>query len=195
MLTGTGFEDVINVNGGIKAWQGIKAAGPMELNMDIIRGDETPEEILTLGVWFEKGLQKFYRQASDQTIDPDLKSLLTNLAGIEDRHIKTIFDLLKTLDPSKSDLALFEAGIKPKMMEGGYDIDLFMKENESYLNTTRDVLDLAMMLETQGLDLYLRFADKSTHSQTKEMLLKIADEEKSHLASLGRMREGHSEKP
>jgi hypothetical protein len=77
-------DDVINVNGGIKAWQGIKAAGPVELNMDIIRGDETPEEILT-----------------------------------------------------------------------------------------------------QGLDLYLRFADKSTHSQTKEMLLKIADEEKSHLASLG----------
>jgi len=187
MLTGAGFENVININGGIKAWQGRKAAGPMELNMDIIRGDETPEEILTLGVWFEKGLQKFYRQTSDQTDDPELKSLLTNLAGIEAHHIKTIFDLLKTIDPSKSDMALFETAIKPKMMEGGYDIDLFLKENETYLNTTQDVLDLAMMLETQGLDLYLRFADKSTHLQTKEMLYKIADEEKSHLASLGRM--------
>ena len=84
-------------------------------------------------------------------------------------------------------MAVFEASIKPKMMEGGYDIDLFMKENEAYLNTTQDVLDLAMMLETQGFDLYLRFADKSTHSPTKEMLYKIAEEEKSHLASLGRM--------
>jgi len=187
MLTGAGFENVINVSGGIKAWQGIKAAGPVEFNMDIIRGDESPDEILTLGVWFEKGLQKFYRQARDQTDDSELKCLLTNLADIEDRHIKTLFELLKAIDPGKSDMALFEAAIKPKMMEGGYDIDLFIKQNESYLNTTQDVLDLAMMLETQGLDLYLRFADKSTHLQTKEMLYKIADEEKSHLASLGRM--------
>lgn len=192
MLTGTGFENVINVNGGIKAWQGRKATGPVELNMDIIRGDETPVEILTLGVWFEKGLQKFYQHAGDRTQDAEAKALLANLAGIEAHHITTIFDLLKTIDPGQSDLAVFEAGIKPKMMEGGYDIDLFMKENEAYLNTTQDVLDLAMMLETQGLDLYLRFADKSGHSQTKEMLYKIADEEKSHLASLGRMREGKS---
>ena len=187
MLTGAGFENVINISGGIKAWQGIKAAGPVEFNMDIIRGDESPDEILTLGVWFEKGLQKFYRQARDQTDDPELKSLLTNLAGIEDHHIKTIFDLLKTIDPSKSDMALFEAGIKPKMMEGGYDIDLFLKENESYLGTPQGILDLAMMLETQALDLYLRFAEKSTHSQTRDMLYKISEEEKSHLASLGRM--------
>jgi sulfur-carrier protein adenylyltransferase/sulfurtransferase len=194
MLTGAGFENVINVNGGIKAWQGTKAAGPVELNMDIIRGDESSQEILTLGVWFEKGLQKFYRQTSDQTDEPTLKSLLTHLAGIEDRHIKTLFDLLKTVDPSINDRPLFEAGIKPKMMEGGYDIDLFMKENASYLKTPEGVLDLAMMLETQALDLYLRFAEKSTHSQTKEMLYKIADEEKSHLASLGRIREGKSER-
>lgn len=194
MLTGAGFENVINVNGGIKAWQGLKATGPMELNMDMIRGDETPEEILTLGVWFEKGLQKFYNQAVDRTQDPEAKALLANLAGIETKHVRTIFDLLKTIDPSLGDLAVFEAGIKPKMMEGGYDIDRFMKENESYLNTTEDVLDLAMMLETQGFDLYHRFAQKSTHSKTQAMLYKIADEEKSHLASLGRLREGKSAK-
>ena len=194
MLTGSGFENVINVNGGIKAWQGVKAKGPVELNMDIIRGDENPAEILTLGVWFEKGLQKFYEEAVERTRDTEVKTLLENLAGIEKRHVETVFDHLKDVDPSQSDLAEFEAGIKPKMMEGGYDIDLFLKENESYLNTTQDVLDLAMMLETQGFDLYHRFAQKSTHAQTKEMLYKIADEEKSHLASLGRLREGKTER-
>lgn len=192
MLTGSGFENVINVNGGIKAWQGQKATGPVELNMDIIRGDETPEEILMLGIWFEKGLQKFYIRAGDRTQDAETKALLANLSGIEAHHIKTIFDLLKTIDPNQSDLSALEAGIQPKMIEGGYDINLFMKENASYLDTSQDVLDLAMMLETQGLDLYLRFADKSGHSETKAMLYKIADEEKSHLASLGRLREEKS---
>ncbi len=46
-----------------------------------------------------------------------------------------------------------------------------------------------MMLETQGLDLYLRFADKSTHAQTKQVLFKVAEEEKAHLAALGRLLE------
>jgi rubrerythrin len=47
------------------------------------------------------------------------------------------------------------------------------------------VLDVAMMLETQALDLYLRFAEKSTDEQTQNVLFSIADEEKAHLSSLG----------
>jgi rubrerythrin len=49
------------------------------------------------------------------------------------------------------------------------------------------LLDLAMMLETQALDLYLRFADKSADSESRGVLLKLADEEKSHLGALGQL--------
>jgi rubrerythrin len=49
------------------------------------------------------------------------------------------------------------------------------------------VLDLAMMLETQALDLYLRFADKSADERTRKVLFSIADEEKAHLSSLGNL--------
>ncbi len=48
-------------------------------------------------------------------------------------------------------------------------------------------LDLAMMLETQSLDLYLRFAAKSTHKESKAVLFKIASEEKAHLKALGEL--------
>ena len=64
-----------------------------------------------------------------------------------------------------------------------------MKKNESFLRSVEDVLDLAMMLETQALDLYLRFAEKSTNTQTKDALFTIADEEKAHLNSLGSLLE------
>ena len=47
------------------------------------------------------------------------------------------------------------------------------------------VLDLAMMLEAQALDLYLRFAGKSSDERTQKVLFSIADEEKAHLGSLG----------
>ena len=46
-----------------------------------------------------------------------------------------------------------------------------------------------MMLETQALDLYLRFAGKIESASTKEVLYRIADEEKSHLQALGRLRD------
>ena len=78
-----------------------------------------------------------------------------------------------------------EAGLRPAILEGGFGLDDFMKENESFFGSVQGVLDLAMMLETQALDLYLRFAEKSTHERTQNALFSIADEEKAHLSSLG----------
>jgi len=42
-------------------------------------------------------------------------------------------------------------------------------------------------LETQALDLYLRFAEKSQEEGTKRVLFTLADEEKVHVKSLGRL--------
>ncbi|MGD1969417.1 MAG: ferritin family protein, partial [Desulfobacterales bacterium] len=74
----------------------------------------------------------------------------------------------------------------------GFKLDDFMQKNESYLQTVSDVLELAMMLETQALDLYLRFADKSADSGSQQVLFKLADEEKSHLEALGQLIEKKS---
>ena len=74
-------------------------------------------------------------------------------------------------------------------MEGGFDMVEFMAQNEPMLKTAPHVIELAMMLETQALDLYLRFADKSTNAETKDVLFRIAQEEKAHLAALGRLLE------
>jgi len=46
-----------------------------------------------------------------------------------------------------------------------------------------------MMLETQALDLYLRFAQKVAADETKQVLYRIADEEKNHLTWLGHLRD------
>ena len=87
--------------------------------------------------------------------------------------------------PGGQDLATFESSIVPKTLEGGFGAKEFLAANEAHLQTVPGVLDLAMMLETQALDLYLRFADRSDQPQTKEVLYALAGEEKAHLASLG----------
>jgi rubrerythrin len=65
-----------------------------------------------------------------------------------------------------------------------------LNENESFLRDVPGYLDLAMMIETQALDLYLRMAGEMKHPPAAQVLFRIADEEKQHLALLGRYLDG-----
>jgi rhodanese-related sulfurtransferase/rubrerythrin len=185
LLSGLGFKEIYNLQGGIKAWQGNKAVGPQELNLELVRGDETAAEMIALAYGLEMGLGVFYQRMIESAEDPELKALFAKLADIENLHKKRLFDLLAEIEPPDKDIEAYEADIRPTILEGGFQLDVFMKKNESFLRTVPDVLDLAMMLETQALDLYLRFADKSVDTQSQGVLFKLADEEKSHLEALG----------
>ncbi|MGD9042640.1 MAG: sulfurtransferase [Desulfobacterales bacterium] len=187
LLSGLGFKEIYNLQGGIKAWQGKKAVGPQELNLELVRGDETAAEMIALAYGLEMGLGVFYQKMIESAEDHDLEALFVKLADIENLHKKRLFDLLSEIDPPGKDIEAYEAHIRPTILEGGFELDAFMKENEPFLHTVPDVLDLAMMLETQALDLYLRFADKSADSESRGVLLKLADEEKSHLGALGQL--------
>lgn len=163
--------------------------GPQEMNLEYLRGDETPEEFLLLAYGMEKGLQSFYLNMREHKEDRELRDLFAKLAGIEERHKRMLFELQAETDSDHKSIEAFEADADPAILEGGFDMKELMQRNEPLLKTVRDVIDLAMMLETQALDLYLRFAEKSTNPKTKKVLLRIADEEKGHLSALGRLLE------
>jgi sulfur-carrier protein adenylyltransferase/sulfurtransferase len=192
MLSGWGFKEVYNLAGGIKAFRGHKATGPQELNLDLVRGDETPAEIIILAYGMEKALQLFYETLAQQSLDRDLQDLFGKLAQVEVRHEARLFEAYGRVAPGGQDLAAFEAAIVPKALEGGFDARQFLETNKAHLQAAPEVIDLAMMLETQALDLYLRFADQSGQPQTREVLYALAGEEKAHLASLGRLLEEKS---
>lgn len=185
LLAGLGFKKVYNLQGGIKAWQGLKASGPKALNLDLVRGDETPSAMIALAYGMEMGLGIVYLNMIERSDDPEVQSLLTRLAGIETRHKKRLLEILAEIDSAITDTDAYEADLHPSILEGGFGLDDFMKENESFFGSVQGVLDLAMMLETQALDLYLRFAEKSADERTQTILFSIADEEKAHLSSLG----------
>jgi rhodanese-related sulfurtransferase/rubrerythrin len=185
LLSGLGFKEIYNLKGGIKAWQGSKAFGPQQLNLKLVRGDETPKEMISLAYGMEMGLGIVYREMTERSDDPELQSLLSKLADIENQHKKRLLEILSEIDSPITDTDAYEAGIRPSILEGGFGLDNFMQENESFFGSVQGVLDLAMMLETQALDLYLRFAKKSTDERTQNVLFSIADEEKAHLSSLG----------
>jgi rubrerythrin len=189
LLSGQGFEEIYNLKGGIKAWQGLGATGPKELNLDVVRGDETPAEIVVLAYDMEDSLQTYYQEMHDRAEDQEVRELFLKLASIEDKHKRTILELNAKIGTPGKGTELSKADTDKIVLEGGFDMAEFMEQNEPILKTVPNVIDLAMMLETQALDLYLRFAAKSTNTETKDVLFKIAQEEKGHLAALGRLLE------
>ncbi|MBM4327460.1 MAG: sulfurtransferase [Deltaproteobacteria bacterium] len=189
LLAGRGFKHVYNLKGGIKAWLGQTAEGPQDLDLDLIPQEETPEGIFRVSFGMESVLAEFYRSIAEKSEDSQLAGLLLKLASVEEKHKEYLRDLYRSLTSSATDTADLESQACVRMMEGGFEIHEFTRKYEPFLKKREDLLDLSMMLETQALDLYLRFSDKVSDEKSKQMLFKIADEEKGHLAALGRLRE------
>ncbi|MCP4681161.1 MAG: hypothetical protein GY864_02365 [Desulfobacterales bacterium] len=186
-MAGKGFKKVYNLKGGIKAWQGLKTAGPPEIGMEFFTGDETDSEVISLAYAMEKGAGEFYRIMADRTDSADVSSLFTKLAGIEDKHKQRLFDVYITISSEGVDRVQFEADLVPDVMEGGITVDEYLEKNKDYFETMHEVLDMAMMLETQAMDLYMRYSDKAEDEKNKDILYDIAEEEKAHLSALGRL--------
>ncbi|HLD47802.1 MAG TPA: ferritin family protein, partial [Desulfobaccales bacterium] len=70
------------------------------------------------------------------------------------------------------------------VMEGGTRVEDFLARLEPLLHGRQEILALAMALETQALDLYSRMGQKSAQPEVRALFLRLADEEKAHLAYL-----------
>jgi sulfur-carrier protein adenylyltransferase/sulfurtransferase len=188
MLNGYGFKEVYNLTGGIRGWHGYKASGPEELNMDLVRGDETPAEIAALAIGMEESLELFYQTLLPGARDSDVSQLFTKMIEASNLHEQKFEAFYLQIEPGKDVVAL-RAMVKTDIMEGGYKTEDFLRKNEPHMQTLMGALDIAMMLETQALDLYGRFAEKVEVAATKNFLLQVAQEEKIHLNMLGQLLE------
>ena len=153
----------------------------------MVRGDESPEEIIVLAYGMEMGLGRFYSKLSEKTDDDEVAGLFVNLSKVEENHKQRLFNVYLTMDHAQSDHERFESKIVAEVMEGGFTTEEFLEQNKNAMQTIPDVLNIAMMLETQAMDLYLRYSQKIDEEQSKRVLYDIAEEEKAHLESLGRL--------
>ena len=156
-----------------------------------MRGDETPPDIIIIAYGMEQGLEEFYSTMVGMIDDQEVVGILTKLAVIEENHKQRLFNLYLTFKPDVADKAAFEAGIVSDIMEGGFTTKEFLEQNRPAMQTVEGVLNVAMMLETQALDLYLRYSQKIKDENCRTVLNDIAQEEKAHLAGLGRLMEKH----
>jgi len=180
LLAGKDFASVYNMAGGIKAWQGHQAKGPEEAGLEFFTGQEEYEDGVSLAYAMEDGLQEFYRIMADRAKDAEERQLYTRLMGFEDAHKARLLAEYRQTHGPEAMPHKAAAGI----MEGGTRVEDFLAQAEPHLHSKRDILELAMALETQALDLYSRMAQKSAQQGARALFLRLADEEKAHLAYL-----------
>jgi len=187
VLAGKGFKEVFNLSGGIKAWNSEKAVGPQDLGLDLFTGKESPEETLLVAYGLEEGLRRFYESMAPRVTNENARKLFARLSTIEVKHQDRIFsEYLRAtgVEVSREDFA--KKTFAPAM-EGGLTTEDYIRRYQPNLENPAEVISLAMAIEGQALDLYQRAADRAKTAQSRDSLMQIAGEERSHLEQLGKL--------
>lgn len=190
MLSGKGFETVYNLSGGFKAWQGKAAYGAEEKGLELFSGDESPEKTLTVAYSLEAGLRDFYVSMAPKVADARAKELFQQLSEIEVRHQDRIFQEYLKITTTPQSRDEFEKQVITEAVEGGLTTEEYTRLFPMDPESAADVVELAMSIEAQALDLYTRAAANSKNERSRAMLTQIAAEEQSHLEQLGKLIDG-----
>jgi rubrerythrin len=187
MLSGKGFDNVINVKGGIKAWDSHVAVGAEELGLELLTGKESLEEMLLAAYSLEAGLRDFYLSMIEKVRRVDIQNLFQRLAEIETLHRNRIFDEYLQISEKKVRREDFDNDLVVNAVEGGLTTDEYVQMFQPDWESVVDIISLAMSIEAQALDLYTRASERSADPRSKSTLKKIAEEERGHLEQLGKL--------
>ncbi len=187
MLSGKGYEHVYNIAGGIKAYEGATALGGEITGLELFTGAETPQELLIVAYSLEDGLRDFYLTMKDKTGNNEAEKLFARLAEIEVMHQEKILREYNKISGTETSREQFRKNIVPSAIEGGLTTEEYLLLFPADAENTNDIIALAMSIETQALDLYLRAADKTASSESREVLNRIASDEQKHLEILGKL--------
>lgn len=187
MLSGKGFSRVYNLSGGIKAWHGNTAHGPVDQGLELFSGKESAEEVLVTGYSLEKGLMNFYQQMAGRVKALPVREIFNKLAAVEINHQNRLLQEYNRLTGKSFVRETFDRDIVSPVVEGGLSTDEYMRLFGANLDSPSDVVGLAMSIEAQALDMYHRASENTKDKGSREVLHQIALEEQEHLKILGKL--------
>ncbi|MFZ2147722.1 MAG: ferritin family protein [Sedimentisphaerales bacterium] len=129
--------------------------------------------IFEYAMQMEKDGEEYYRQLARQTANKGLKTILTMLADEEVRHYKAI-EKMKTAEPEM---------VGTTILSDAKNIFIQIRESNENFNYDTEQIQFykkAQDIEEKTRDFYLEKANEVEEKYQKEVLLKLADEEKKH---------------
>jgi len=173
------------MKGGIDAWNGLVSRAEVDQGIYLIEGDEDPDEVISLAYGLEEGNHRFYQSLSERSADGGSKDLFERLSQAEMEHKEELWRQYEAVTGGRVTRDAFQSKVVARTLEGGKIPDQVLAQYPDWIHDTHEALQLAMSLETDALDLYLRMAMKSRNEETSAIFYKLAGDEKTHLRWLG----------
>ena len=176
-------------SGGFNGWKSETAFGKEDLGLELFTGRESPAETLVVAYSLEQGLGDFYQSMIPKVKNDEVKNLFQKLAEIEIKHKDRIFAEYLKMSGDSATREEFEKQTVEQAVEGGLTTQEYTNHFKPDWESAKDIIELAMSIEAQALDLYLRVADRIDDPQSKKALVQISTEEQMHLKQLGKLME------
>jgi rhodanese-related sulfurtransferase/rubrerythrin len=182
VLLNAGFDEVWNMAGGMLGWEGKVATGAPEAGMWWFEKARGPEENIALAWILEEGARLFYARMADQLASLGAGDLFKGLTAAEEGHKETLRKLYGVLTGREGDPLSPDEVAAHDTMEGGVSITKALAWADG--KKPVDVLEFSVAMEVNAYDLYLKVAQGLDDRKSKDILLRIAREEKAHLDRL-----------
>ena len=185
-MIGLKFDDVRSLEGGIDAWHGPVASGAYDHGFFLLGDTPTTAQALGFALSLEEGSRVFYAGIRDRMAGAD-RELLDGLVLAEERHAALLRDCAARLGVAPSPAPGDGTGGEraADWLEGVIRVDRALAWAGAPGRAAADILDLAMQVEANSLDLYLKLSRRADMAPVRAPLEKLIAEEKTHLAGLG----------
>lgn len=177
---GLPFKRILNLSGGILAWQDKALPGfPRFITIDTSKG---VEQVLRDAIGFEKAAGYFYETAAHMFSDSLVATMASHLATFEIGHAKTIYGLLKRLNPETPSFEEIYDASPINFLEGGLLVEEVLErlksmEGEMMLNLAEIALDMEFM----AYELYKNCAVRANDMEMAKTFFQLAEQEKGHI--------------
>lgn len=182
ILIGSGFKEVYNMEGGISAYNGIKASGGPEAGMFCFPESLTPVELTAVAylvengtLWFLKGLKEILREK-------DFMILIDRLSESKIENKSRIIKLFKDLTGKEPERD-FPKGVletpPEDMMAGCVNVSDALKWAKG--KSIMEVLEFMMAIEANAFDLYLKMGRNVKSKEAKKVFMVLSEVERRHL--------------
>ncbi len=172
------------MEGGLRAWDGIKAEGFPEPNLVYFSAAHSLEEYVALACILEEGTGSFYNAVTEIIDMPQAaKDLFSGLASAEVRHKSKLIEAYGELSDEPADTAslsgMLPEGSHGDLMEGWVRVGEALRWTGG--KTAGEILDYAIALEAIAYDRYIVMIRKTEDARVRNIFESLCAEEKQHL--------------
>lgn len=185
MLKGAGFEKVLNMEGGILAYNGLVAAGPPDAGVFCFPASLAPDQLIAMAWYIEDGSRRYVEKLQNIPQTASITELLARLVEHKRAHRNDLALLHEKMSDTPADKN-FPSDVLPKppadVMAGCVSVSDAL--NWAADRPLSEILDLMMALEANTLDLYLKLGRQVQSERAKAVFIALSQEESRQLEKL-----------